>query len=104
MKKFTDKINESFEDKKILTSEQFIEEYLDVDSDFIEKMREQMSNMSGFDFDNIPDLMVRFAQYHVRLAVKEQIRIENDRITSESELDKLTEEALRNTYPLENIK
>lgn len=104
MKKFTDKINESFEDKKILASEQFIEEYLDVDSDFIEKVREQMSNMSGFDFDNIPDLMVRFAQYHVRLAVKEQIRIENDRITSESELDKLTEEALRNTYPLENIK
>ena len=57
MKKFTDKINESVEDKKILTSEQFIEEYLDVDSDFIEKMREQMSNMSGFDYYNIPDLM-----------------------------------------------
>lgn len=48
--------------------------------------------------------MAEYAKYHVRLAVKEQIRLENDRITSESELDKLTEEALRNTYPLENIK
>lgn len=50
------------------------------------------------------EAMKEFAKYHVRLAVKEQIRLENDRITSDSELDKLTEEALKRTYPLENIK
>lgn len=103
MKKFTEKINESVEDK-ILNTEQFIEDYLGVDSDFIESMRNQMSNLSGFDFENVPDLMIEFAKYHVKNAVKEQIRIENDRISDESELDRLTEEALKRTYPLENIK
>lgn len=104
MKKFTDKINESNSTNPTPSAEDFIQEYLDVDNDFVESMKEQMSRLRGFDFYNIPDLMIQFAKFHVKAAVKEQIRVENDRIESESELDRLTEEALNNLYPLANIK
>lgn len=53
---------------KLPTAEEFIEKYLDVDSDFMESIRFQMSKMSGFDFDNIPDLIVEFAKLH-RVAI-----------------------------------
>ena len=112
MKKFTDKINESFEDKKIFSAEQFIEEYLDVDGDFIEKMREQMSNMSGFNFDNIPDLMAEYAKYHVKAALKSAA--ENVETYDYPYMDccpecgrtttYVKEDSILNAYPLENIK
>ncbi len=47
--------------------------------------------------------MVEFAKMHVRRAVREQIRIENDRATDQ-QIERLTDEALSRTYPLENIK
>jgi len=43
--------------------------------------------------------MIEFAKYHVRKAVKEQIRLENDR-SDESDLEDMTDEALEHTYPL----
>lgn len=46
--------------------------------------------------------MIEFAQMHVKAAVKEQIRVEN-RPMSDEDLNELTEEALKNTYPLTNI-
>jgi hypothetical protein len=56
--------------KQIPTAEEFIEKYLDVDSDFMESVRSQMSKMSGFDFNNIPDLMIEFAKLHVKAALE----------------------------------
>lgn len=48
------------------TAEDFIKEYWDVDSNFIEKVRENMSTMPGIDFDNIPDLMLAYAKEAIK--------------------------------------
>jgi hypothetical protein len=96
MKKFTDKINESVEDK-MRTAEELLDEYRMSSSDYL-------ALDTDYSTEDIIHLMIEFAKYHVKNAVKEQIRIENDRISDESELDRLTEEALKRTYPLENIK
>ena len=85
MKKFTDKINESLEDK-IPTAEQI-----------------WFSNTGNNINQEEYSAIIEFAKLHVRAAVKEQIRIENDR-TTEDQIDKLTDEALQRTYPLQNIK
>lgn len=55
---------------KIPAAEEFIEKYLDVDCDFMESVRSQMSKMFGFNFDNIPDLMIEFAKLHVKAALE----------------------------------
>ncbi len=55
---------------KTPTAEQFISQYWGVDDDFMGSVREQMSKMSGINFDNIPDLMIEFAKLHVEAALK----------------------------------
>ncbi len=86
MKKFTDKINENISSDKIPTAVEFLQ------------------NFPGDpDDDTVYEAMIEFAKLHVREAVKAQIRIENDR-SNDSEIEKLTDLALSNTYPLENIK
>jgi hypothetical protein len=90
MRKFTEKINESVEDK-IPTASKWLESFGADADDMYYKY-------------SVEEAMVEFAKIHVKNAVKEQIRIENDRISDEAELDRLTEEALKRTYPLENIK
>jgi len=89
--------------KKILTAEEFIQDYWDVDCDFMESMREQLDNCSGFGFDNIPDLMAQFAKYHVKAALKAAIN--NVEVTTGgdgSPLFSIT--SILNSYPLNNIK
>jgi hypothetical protein len=51
-------------------AEEFIQEYWDVSETFMERVRDQMSRMSGVDFNNIPDLMVAFAKAHVKAALE----------------------------------
>ena len=89
LKKFTDKINESVEDT-IPTAVEFLSKNIDY----------VLENDCK---DDVETAMIEFAKLHVRAAVKEQIRIENDRAT-EDQIDILTDEALQRTYPLENIK
>ena len=81
--------------EKILAAEEFIQDYLDVDCDFMESMTEQLDNCSGFGFDNIPDLMAQFAKYHVEIALN---------AASEATLLYDFKEEIINSYPLENIK
>lgn len=94
MKRFTDKINESLENK-IPTASEFLSQ--------TSLLNKKLFPKKSQDFDQAVDRMIEFAKLHVRAAVKEQIRIENDRATEE-QIDKLTDEALRRTYPLQNIK
>lgn len=107
MRKFTDKINESV-DNKILNHEQFIEEYLGVDSEFIESMQKQMEGLSGFDYHNIPDLMIEFAKYHVKLAL--QSASEKAKLTDfaceflqEGAYDAIDKDSIIKSYPIDNI-
>jgi hypothetical protein len=58
--------------EKILTAEEFIQDYWDVDCDFMESMTEQLDNCSGFGFDNIPDLMEKFANYQAERMYSEE--------------------------------
>ena len=109
MRKFTDKINESLDDNKIMNHEQFIEEYLGVDSDFIESMRIQMSELSGFDFENIPDLMIEFAKYHVKMALesaseKASLTDFANEFLQEGASDAIDKESIINSYSIDNIK
>lgn len=83
--------------EKILTAEEFIQDYWDADCDFMESMTEQLNNCSGFSFDNIPDLMAQFAKYHVKAALK---------AAGDVTLWKLYDfkEDIIKSYPLENIE
>lgn len=81
--------------EKILTAEEFIQDYWDVDCDFMESMTEQLDNCSGFGFDNIPDLMAQFAKYHVKAALK---------AAGDATLLYDFKEDIINSYPLENIE
>jgi hypothetical protein len=97
MKKFTDKINESLEEK-IPTAEQFTRQ-----TPVLHDMWDNTRGQGQWNQAEINLLLIEFAKLHVKAAVRAQIRIENDRAT-EQQIDQLTEEALSRTYPLENIK
>jgi hypothetical protein len=81
--------------EKILTAEEFIQDYWDVDCDFMESMREQLDKCYGFDFYNIPDLMAQFAKYHVEIALN---------AASDATLLYDFKEEIIKSYPLENIE
>ena len=51
----------------------------------------------------ISEKILSFTKQHVRNAVREMIRTENDR-SNEETIEELTDESLKNLYPLENIK
>jgi len=81
------------------TSRELVEQIIDdckLDVDSIEEADPEF-------IPYIRDKVLDFVKLHVREAVKAQIRIENDRC-SEKEIEELTDIALKNTYPLENIK
>jgi hypothetical protein len=91
--------------EKILTAEEFIQDYWDVDCDFMESMREQLDNCSGFGFDNVPDLMAQFAKYHVEAALK--AASENADIIPDPngmDWDVVSKDSILKSYPLENIE
>jgi len=83
--------------KNIPTAETFIDMHPSINTWYDEYAKESVVERSSFE-----KALVEFAQIHVRAAVKEQIRVEN-RPMSEQDLNELTEEALKNTYPLTNI-
>ena len=96
--------------EKILTATEFIQDYLDVDCDFIESMEEQLNNCSGFGFDNIPDLMAEYAKYHVEAALKavlDKIRLSDEvcEVLQKHYFEEyINKESILNSYPLDNIK
>jgi len=51
--------------------DEFFMEYLGVDCDFMESMRNQLDKCSGFDFGTITDTMLEFTKLHVEAALKE---------------------------------
>ena len=92
-------------ENKIPTAEEFLKVYLTVDDNFISSMKEQMSKLKGFNFDNIPDFMTEFAKLHVTEALKAKVNAmkkesQEDSSYSIGELHAFTE----NAYPLTNIK
>ena len=96
--------------EKVLTAEEFIQDYLDIDCDFMESMREQLDNCSGFSFDNIPDLMAKFAQYHVKAALKEastKVMLTDNvcEALQEHQFEEyIDKDSILNSYSLENIE
>lgn len=102
---------------KIPAAEEFIEKYLDVDCDFMESVRSQMSKMSGFNFDNIPDLMIEFAKLHVKAALEAAADSAQTKTTScytnasgnekgelYEDVEIIDENSILNAYPESNIK
>lgn len=90
--------------EKILTAEEFIQDYWDVDCDFMESMREQLDNCHGFGFDNVPDLMAQFAKYHVKAALKEASEKASVYADEGGYSEFVDEQSILNSYPLENIE
>lgn len=93
-------------ENNIPTAEEFIPQYLDVDYKFMKSIKNQMSKMRGFDFDNIPDLMVSFTKIHVEKALKEQKSKLNDLVKygAINETWEEVQKTIDNAYPLTNIK
>lgn len=92
---------------KIPTVEEFISQYLDVDVDFVESMREQMSKLKGFDFNNIPDLMIEFAKLHVEAALKaaaEKGQVDFEPEDYDGSTAHINKESILSAYPLTNIQ
>ena len=94
MKKFTDKLNESVENK-IPTAEEF----------FTSVVGETPDEFNGY----IKECMIQFAKLHVEAALKEAC--EKASLTDfayeflqEGAADAIDKETILNSYPLENIK
>lgn len=89
MKKFTDKINESAENR-IPTAEEF----------FTSVVGENPDEFNGY----IKECMIRFAQLHVEAALKaasEDAHTKDVPYTNDVEVDK---DSILRSYPLDNIK
>ena len=92
---------------KIPTAEEFFMEYLDVDCDFMESMREQLDKCSGFNFDIITDIMLEFAKLHVQAALEAasyNAEITWDALPVIGDFQIIDKDSILTAYPLENIK
>lgn len=89
-------------DHKYKIVEGLTDMYIPTAYDFSENY--EIPSGSAQDFEEVYRAMIDFAKLHVKNAVGEIIRSENDRISDVNELEKLTDDVLRNLYPLENIK
>ena len=87
---------------KIPPVDEFFMEYLDVDCDFMESVREQLDKCSGFNLGTITDTMIEFAKLHVQAALEAALEEVpyggSDEVRYEDVVGILT------CYPLENIK
>jgi hypothetical protein len=102
--------------RRIPPVDEFFMEYLGVDCDFMESMREQLDECSGFDFGTISDTMIEFAKRHAEDALKEaseQAYIVCGRKTKKDckqcmgggcEKPIIDEDSILKAYPPENIK
>ena len=84
-----------------MTALEFIQPYLQADDDFIESMIDQMKSCSGFNFDNIPDLMAAYAKHEVEQALNEVLKV-----THKNGIPRIIDDKnlILNAYPLDNIK
>jgi hypothetical protein len=100
MKKFTDKLNESVEDK-IPTAEDFLQNSLTI-SHFYDDKTENMVCFS----DDVQQAMIEFAKLHVEACKKEIIeKVEiNDYDVHGQYSPDVDRDSILNAYPLENIK
>lgn len=91
---------------KNMTALEFIQSYLEADNDFMESMMDQMKSFSGFNFDNIPDLMAAYAKYEVEQALKSASKAKFKSSIGESYVEHTPNaiEAILASYPLDNIK
>ena len=93
-------------ENKISIAEEFIMDYWDVDCEFVEDIRKQMSKMRGIDFNNIPDLMIEFAKLHVKAALLAAVN--NAELDRDAAQDlngiSVNKDSILNAYPEENIK
>ena len=67
---------------EIKTIEEFIKDRYDLNSEQLERIKENMSKMPMIDFDNIPDLMESYTKYILDYAsenVEVEINIIHDR-------------------------
>jgi hypothetical protein len=101
-----------------MTAEEFLIQYYDEGGDgpsFIESVREQMSEMAGFDFDTLIDgiesYAIHKAKYHVEQAISAIEQKGIDGITSWSGnpytgegSDYLDVEKMLDAYPEKNFK
>ena len=90
---------------KIPTIEEFIQEYLGASNEFMDSMKEQMNDCSGFNWDNITDFMIEFARLHVE-ACKKEIAEDYTYYLKGDEGSEVLDKKLFNkeAYPLENVK
>lgn len=99
MKKFTDKINESVEER-IPTTEQFFEKYSS-SYQFEEGDPEYLIDKLDF-----KEVMIEFAKLHVEAALKEAV-YKAETITIDvhgQDTCNIDEDSILNSYPLDNIK
>jgi hypothetical protein len=93
MKKFTDKINESVEDK-IPTAEEFLNN---------NSFKGHVA-MDSVDEDDIITDMIEFAKLHVEAALKEIIKNMNKVRGEDDPFYNIDLRQILNAYPLDNIK
>lgn len=103
MRKFTDKINESVEDK-IPTAEDFIDMHPKINTYWDEKQQEGTVQRDGAELG-----MIEFAKLHVEAALKAasvSAEIENCGNPYDPSDDSkcVSETSILNAYPLDNIK
>lgn len=97
--------------KNMITAEEFIRERYDWSSEDLERWIDKMSQLPMADYNNVIDLMISFAQYHVVKALegaidKADIKVV-DRINRVTfGFDRVCEvdtSSIKDAYPLTNI-
>jgi hypothetical protein len=97
---------------KILPIDIFFMEYLNVDCDFMESMREQLDKCSGFNFGTITDTIQEYTKLHVQAALKaayQNATVEEQEIYDSLNGDSwnqyiVNKNSIMNAYPLTNIE
>jgi hypothetical protein len=103
IKRYKDFLVESddfFSDPSKLNSKELVRQ-------IISDMKMDADDIEDADPEFIPHIsekILSFTKQHVRNAVREMIKAENDRVSDPKDIEELTDEALEHFYPLENIK
>jgi hypothetical protein len=106
MKKFTDKINESVEDK-IPSAEEWLSNHKELSSYDVAYHDE--GGYQGVDENKLYKIMIEFAKLHVEAALKaasEKVSLTDFayEFLQEGADDAIDKETILNAYPLDNIK
>lgn len=106
MKKFTDKINESVEDR-IPSAEEWLSNHKELSSYDVAYHDE--GGYQGVDENKLYKIMIEFAKLHVEAALKaasEKVSLTDFayEFLQEGAYDAIDKETILNAYPLDNIK